>query len=313
MRWFAPMLATLTEERFSRAGWLFEPKLDGERALVFRQGREIRILSRNQKILNEKYPELAAAFEAQSQKSFTVDGEIVTFAGEVTSFARLQQRMQVQRPSRELLKEIPVSFYAFDLLFQGSDDLRRLPLRRRKELLAKTLNFNEQLRYTGHRETDGESFYHEACKQHWEGVIAKNGDSPYISGRSTQWLKFKCTSEQELVIGGYTDPKGERTGFGALLVGYYERGKLKYAGKVGTGYDNQTLRRMGKQLADAETNRNPFAGEGLPIKGVHWVKPKLVAQIGFTEWTTDGKLRHPRFLGLRDDKAAEEVVRESHA
>ena len=142
------------------------------------------------------------------------------------------------------------------------------------------------------------------------GVIAKNGERVYVSARSRDWLKFKCINEQEFVIGGYTDPQGERIGFGALLVGYYERGKLKYAGKVGTGYDHVTLRRLGKQLADLESDLCPFVSDGLPHRGVHWVKPKLVAQIGFTEWTVDGRLRHPRFLGLRQDKSPEEVVRE---
>lgn len=142
------------------------------------------------------------------------------------------------------------------------------------------------------------------------GVIAKNGESVYVSARSRDWLKFKCINEQEFVIGGYTDPQGERSGFGALLVGYYERGKLKYAGKVGTGYDHVTLRRLGKQLADLESDLCPFVSDGRPRRGVHWVKPMLVAQIGFTEWTVDGKLRHPRFLGLRQDKSPKEVVRE---
>src|SRR5438874_9841360 len=155
-------------------------------------------MSRNQKILNEKYPELVAAFESQEQESFIVDGEIVTFLGEVTSFAKLQQRMQVQHPSAELRQKIPVCFYAFDLLYLSGYDLRPLPLRYRKELLIKTIHFREPLRLTEHHEADGEAFYREACRRHWEGIIAKNGDSPYISGRSTQWLKFKCVNEQEL-------------------------------------------------------------------------------------------------------------------
>jgi ATP-dependent DNA ligase len=167
------------------------------------------------------------------------------------------------------------------------------------------------LRLTEHRETEGEAYYREACEQHWEGIIAKNGDSAYASERSRQWLKFKCVNEQEFVIAGYTDPQGERIGFGALLAGYYERGKLKYAGKVGTGYDTGTLRRLGRQLASLQTGSKPFEADILPSSGVHWVKPKLVAQIGFTEWTGDGKLRHPRFLGLRDDKKPEEVTRET--
>ncbi len=208
-------------------------------------------------------------------------------------------------------RRIPVWFYAFDLLYLDSYDLREVPLRYRKQLLRAALRFEEPLRLAEHRETEGEAYYKEACARHWEGIIAKNENSRYVSTRTREWLKFKCVNEQEFVIGGYTDPEGQRVGFGALLVGYYDHGKLKYAGKVGTGYDNVTLQRLGKQLVSLETGSNPFEGDGLPRSGVHWVKPKLVAQIGFTEWTGDGKLRHPRFLGLRDDKKAEEVTRET--
>jgi bifunctional non-homologous end joining protein LigD len=308
--WFVPMLATLTEERFSRKGWMFEPKLDGVRCLLFRNASGVKLYSRNQKLLNSKYPELVEAFRKQKAAAFIVDGEIVAFENSVTSFARLQQRMQIQQPSPDLRKRVPVWFYTFDLLFLGAYDLRQLPLQYRKSLLKAAIEFKEPLRFTEHRETEGEAYYREACKRRWEGVLAKNGDSAYVSERSRQWLKFKCVNEQELVIAGYTDPQGERVGFGALLVGYYERGKLKYAGKVGTGYDTGTLRRLGKQLAGLETGSKPFEGDDLPRSGIHWVRPKLVAQVGFTEWTGDGKLRHPRFLGLRDDKNAEEVTRE---
>jgi len=305
------MLAILTEERFSREGWLFEPKLDGERCLVFRHKTKLELSSRNQKLLNSKYPELTEAFRKQKRAQFIVDGEIVAFEGEITSFAKLQQRMQNQQPSAALLKTVPVWFYAFDLLYLDSYDLRQVPLRYRKLLLEKALDFEEPLRYLSHGETEGEAYYRAACDHGWEGVIAKYADGVYEPGRSRQWLKFKCVLDQEFVIGGYTDPEGQRTGFGALLVGYYEAGKLKYAGKVGTGYNNRTLQQLGKQLAGLERGSSPFHADGLPRAGVHWVEPKLVAQIGFTEWTRDGKLRHPRFLGLRADKGAKEVVRET--
>ena len=304
------MLATLKEEPFTRKGWLFEPKLDGERCLALRCRADVQLLSRNQKRLNDTYPELVRAFRSQKAERFAVDGEIVTFEGDVTSFSKLQQRMQVRHPPEELLRKIPVWVYAFDLLHFDGYDKRQLPLRNRKELLQKALDFKDPLRFIEHRETAGEAYYREACSKGWEGIIAKNGDSVYVSARSREWLKFKCTKEQEFVIGGYTDPKGQRIGFGALLVGYYEAGKLAYAGKVGTGFDEETLRRLGRQLAQLETRTSPFAaGASLP-RGAHWVKPKLVAQIGFAEWTPEGKLRHPRFLGLRSDKGPEEVVRE---
>ena len=309
-KWVAPMLATLTDERFSREGWLFEPKLDGQRCLVFRHGGDVRLFSRNRKPLNETYPEITMVFQRQEMDSFITDGEIVAFKDGVTSFAKLQQRMQVEHPSADLLRRVPVWLYLFDLLYLGHYDTRGVPLKCRKELLRNTFDFQEALRFTEHCETEGEAFYRAACRKSWEGVIAKNGDSVYVSKRTRAWLKFKCVQEQEFVIGGYTDPQGERIGFGALLVGFYRRGKLVYTGKVGTGYDNATLQRLGRQLAQLNTATSPFAGDGLPRRGVHWVKPKLVAQIGFAEWTAGGKLRHPRFLGLREDKRPEEVVRE---
>jgi DNA ligase D-like protein (predicted ligase) len=304
------MLATLSSKAFSRQGWLYEPKLDGVRCLGLRSGRHIELISRNQKPLTCRYPELVKALESQDVTSFAVDGEIVAFEGNVTSFAKLQQRMQVQHPSEELQKGVPVWFYLFDLLMLGAYDTRQLPLRERKKLLSQALQFKDPLRLTEHRETEGEAFFEEACHKGWEGIIAKRADSVYSSGRSTDWLKFKCINEQEFVIGGYTDPKGSRAGFGALLVGYYDSGKLQYAGKVGTGYDTTTLENLHAKLTKLETKTPPFGSDDLPRKGVHWVKPKLVAQVGFGEWTRDGKLRQPRFLGLRSDKEAQEVVRE---
>jgi DNA ligase D-like protein (predicted ligase) len=304
------MLATLTHQSFSRDGWLFEPKLDGERCLVFRNGNDVRLFSRNRKSLNLKYPELTEAFRNQKTAYFIVDGEIVTFERGVTNFAKLQPRMQVERPPAELRRKIPVWFYAFDLLYFASYDTRQVPLRYRKELLRKALDFSNPLHFTEYRETEGEGYYRKACRKRWEGVIAKNGDSVYVSQRSRNWLKLKCVYEQEFVIGGYTEPNGHRVGLGALLVGYYDAGKLIYAGKVGTGYSTTTLQHLSEYLSTLETRACPFVGYGMPHRSVHWVKPKLVAEIGFTEWTPGGKLRHPRFLGLRTDKRPHEVVRE---
>jgi bifunctional non-homologous end joining protein LigD len=260
------------------------------------------LFSRNRKRLNDKYPEIAAAFHQQETDSFIADGEIVTFKDGITSFAKLQERMQVEHPSADLVSRVPVCLYLFDLLYLDRYDTRQVPLRYRK--------FRESLRFTKHRETDGEAYYRKACRSGWEGVIAKNGDSVYVSSRTRDWLKFKCLQEQEFVIGGYTDPRGNRIGFGALLLGFYRRRKLMYAGKVGTGFDHDTLQRLDRTLAQLETSTCPFDDEGVPRRGVHWVKTKLVAQIGFTEWTTGDKLRHPRFLGLREDKRPEDVTRE---
>jgi DNA ligase D-like protein (predicted ligase) len=219
--------------------------------------------------------------------------------------------MQVHHPPPELIRRVPVWLFLFDLIYLDHYDNRQVPLRYRKELLRNAFDFHDALRFTAHREREGEAYYREACRRRWEGVIAKDGDSVYVSRRTRDWLKFKCRQEQELVIGGYTDPRGRRIGFGALLLGYYHRGKLVYAGKVGTGFDDATFQHLSKKLAQLETSTCPFAGDGLARRGVHWVRPKLVAQIGFTEWTPGGKLRHPRFLGLRDDKRPEEVAREA--
>jgi DNA ligase D-like protein (predicted ligase) len=305
------MLAVLTDERFSRQGWLFEPKWDGERCLALRRGGSVRLYSRNRILLNDKYPEITMALARQETASFISDGEIVTFKDGITSFAKLQERMQVARPSADLLRRIPVWLYLFDLLYLDHYDTRQVPLRYRKALLRKAFAFQGALRFTDHRDTEGEDYYRKACRSGWEGVIAKNGDSPYVSRRSRDWLKFKCIREQEFVIGGYTDPHGNRTNFGALLLGYYRDGRLIYAGKVGTGFDRATLQRLGKTLAALRMPASPFDSQGLPRGVVHWVKPKLVAQVVFNEWTREGKLRHPRFLGLRDDKKPDEVVRES--
>jgi DNA ligase D-like protein (predicted ligase) len=309
-KWVAPMLATLTDEVFSRQGWLFEPKWDGERCLAFRRGRDLDLFSRNRIRLNAKYPEVVEAIYQQQATSFIADGEIVTFDGAIASFAKLQARMQVRHPSADLIRKVPVWFYLFDLLYLDRYDIRQVPLRYRKEVLRNAFDFQRSLRFTEHRKAEGEAYYRRACQKGWEGIIAKNGDSVYVSRRTRDWLKCKCKQEQEFVIGGYTDPRGSRSGFGALLLGYYRGRKLVYAGKVGTGFDQDLLRRLGEKLARLETPVSPFAEDGLPRRGVHWVKPKLIAQTGFTEWTAGGKLRHPRFLGLRDDKRPEDVVRE---
>jgi bifunctional non-homologous end joining protein LigD len=242
--------------------------------------------------------------------SFITDGEIVTFKNGITSFAKLQDRMQVAHPSPDLLRRVPVWLYLFDLLYLDRYDTRQLPLRCRKTLLRKAFAFRSSLRFTDHRDTEGEAYYREACRKGWEGLIAKNGDSEYVSRRTRDWLKFKCIKEQEFVGGGYTEPRGSRIGFGALLLGFYCGRRLVYGGKVGTGFDRAMLQRLRKKLAALTTPISPFDGQGLPRSGVHWVKPKLVAQIAFTEWTRDDKLRHPRFLGLREDKKPQEVMRE---
>jgi len=309
--WLDPELATLTQERFSDPGWIFERKLDGERCLAFRSGSQVRLMTRNQKEDTSTYPEVTEALAAQRASDFIIDGEIVAFDGDQTRFARLQQRLGVRHPGPDLRAEVPVCYYVFDVLWADDRDVRRLPLRERKQILRKLLAFAGPLRFTEHKDTDGEAYFRQACASGWEGVIAKRADAPYRAGRTRDWLKFKCETGQEFVIGGFTDPRGTRTGFGALLLGYYDTGRqLVYAGKVGTGFSRQTLTSLHATLAGLEQDRPPFGHGRLPRSGVHWVQPRLVAQVGFSEWTTGGELRHPRFQGLRDDKDPTDVVRE---
>jgi ATP-dependent DNA ligase len=189
-------------------------------------------------------------------------------------------------------------------------DVTQVGLRDRKSLLKRAFSFEDPLRWVPHRNTDGKAFFEEACQKGWEGIIAKQADSPYVHSRSKKWLKFKCVNRQEFVIGGYTDPQGERIGFGALLLGYYEGDDLIYAGKVGTGFDDQALRRLSDRLSSLQRDTPPFSEHDGPSGEAHWVKPKLVAQVGFEEWTEHGKLRQPRFQGLREDKEPEDVVKE---
>ena len=309
--WFEPELATLTRDRFSDPAWMYERKLDGERCLAIRDGDELRLMTRNRKMVSSTYPELAEALKAQKADDFVLDGEVVAFSDGQTRFAQLQQRMQIGRPSAELLRTVPVQYYLFDMLWAEGTDLRPQPLRERKQRLHQLLDFADPLRFTEHRVGDGVEFYAEACQQGWEGLIAKRAGAPYVGGRSKDWLKFKCENNQEFVIGGFTDPQGSRAGLGALLLGVYDSdGQLVYAGKVGTGFDQQTLRRLHEELSALEQDRSPFDRGKPPRAGVHWAKPTMVAQIGFSEWTTAGQLRHPRFQGLRRDKSPADVIRE---
>jgi DNA ligase D-like protein (predicted ligase) len=309
--WLDPELATLTQDRFSDPAWIFERKLDGERCLAFRSGSQARLMTRNQKEDTSTYPEITQALATQQASDFIIDGEIVAFDGSETRFARLQQRLGVHHPGPDLVAEVPVWYYIFDVLWAGDRDVRPLPLRQRKQILRDLLTFADPLRFTEHINTDGEAYFRQACAAGWEGVIAKRADAPYRAGRTRDWLKFKCESGQEFVIGGFTDPRGTRIGFGALLLGYYGPGhQLIYAGKVGTGFTQQTLTSMHATLARLEQDRPPFDQGRLPRSGVHWVQPRLVAEVGFSEWTTDGELRHPRFQGLRDDKDPADVIRE---
>ncbi|MEU6249455.1 non-homologous end-joining DNA ligase [Glycomyces sp. NPDC047010] len=305
-----PMLATPTERRFSGPDWVFERKLDGMRAVAGRDGGAPRLWSRTGRPIEAGFPELVAALADLGGPRFTADGEIVAFDGAQTSFARLQSRIHLTDPARIAATGVRVHYYLFDLLSIEGEDVTHLPLRDRKRLLRAAFTFRDPLRYSVHRNSDGEAFFAEACGRGWEGVIAKRAASRYHGGRSKNWLKLKCVRGQEFVVGGFTDPQGARTGFGALLIGYHDgRGPLRYAGKVGTGYDDATLRDLRARMDALAEAKSPFKD---PVRErAHWVRPELVVQVAFTEWTADGMLRHPRFQGERTDKAARDVVREA--
>jgi bifunctional non-homologous end joining protein LigD len=273
-------------------------------------GGDVRLESRTGKDLTSTYPEVRAAVADQRSRELLLDGELVVYDGDQTSFTRLQQRLGVARPSPEQVAKDPVVYCVFDLLEVDGEDLTDRPLAERRVRLTSTIGESSALQPTEAWRNDSERRFAAACRSGWEGLIAKRADAPYVAGRSKDWLKLKCVWEQEFVIGGYTDPQGSREDFGALLVGYHEQGSLRYAGKVGTGYTKATLRDLGNRLRKLETSESPFA-DARPIpRGAHWTRPELVAQIGFAEWTSDARLRQPRFLGLRDDKSPTEVVRE---
>jgi bifunctional non-homologous end joining protein LigD len=305
---YAPMKAVLHDRPFSDPSWVFERKLDGERCGALRRSGEVRLLSRAGQRLDQSYPELVDALSIDGPDLF-LDGEIVAFDHGQTSFSRLQQRMGIHDAERARNSPVAVYYYVFDLLEFDGRDVRSLPLLERKALLRRAVEFRGHLRYTSYRRNHGETAFRYACRHGWEGVIAKRADGPYRATRSRDWLKLKCAHGQELVIGGWTAPRGSRQHLGALLVGYYEGDQLRYAGKVGTGFDQRALELLAGQLSRLSQDGCPFDTGG-PPRDAHWVKPELVAEIGFAEWTRTGKLRQPRYQGLRDDKPAREVVRE---
>ncbi|HET6798498.1 MAG TPA: non-homologous end-joining DNA ligase [Gemmatimonadales bacterium] len=306
------MLATLTEDFPTEGKWIFEPKLDGVRALIHTSGGAVQIYSRNRKPLNDAYPELVEALGPAVRGNAVLDGEIVAFdaASGNTSFSRLQQRMQLRDPLRARRSQVEVFLYLFDCPYYEGVDLTGLPLLDRKAVLRDVVWFDDPIRFTPFKSSGGVAMLKTACDHGAEGIIAKRASSRYLSSRSTDWLKLKCMRRQEFVIGGYTAPQGSRERLGALLVGYYDDKVLRYAGKVGTGYDRKTLELLYSRLVPLHRATSPFADGPRPTGDIQWVTPKLVGEVGFSEWTPAGLLRHPRYLGLREDKSAREVRRE---
>ncbi len=281
------MAATLTQERFTGPEWIFERKLDGIRLLAFRNGPDVRLLSRNRLPQNAAYPTVARALQDLPVQNVILDGE-------ATGVWREQGQ---------------VAYHVFDVLRLNGRDLTQLPFESRRKILAE-LPLRPPLRCIAAL-ADARP-WERACREGWEGVIAKRRDSVYEHRRSPHWLKMKCEATQELVVGGFTDPQGGRAGFGALLVGYFDGEDFVFAGKVGTGFDTKLLLALRARLDAIEIPKPPFTrAVGLPRLRAHWVTPEVVVQVAFIEWTVHGKLRHSRLLGIRTDKAPRDVVRET--
>lgn len=303
------MLATLVDSPFDDPDWLFETKWDGVRALCWIENGTVTLRSRTGKDLLGQFPEFASLAKGFRGSPALLDGEIVAFdARRVSSFQRLQSRLNVIA-SRRSEKAVPVTYVVFDALYALGRDLRRLGVEQRKQVLKRLIVAGTpRVRYSAHVVGRGKKAFERAQRLGLEGIIGKRCDSSYQERRSRDWVKIKNVHEQEVVIGGWTDPKGSRSDFGALLVGVYEKGKLRFAGGVGTGFDRALLQSVMRALAPLETAKAPFVDP--PKLRAHWVRPELVCEVKFSEWTQDGILRQPVFLGMRIDKKAKSVVRE---
>ena len=292
------MLATLVDVPFTRANWIFEEKYDGVRMLAYKEGTRVTLISRNAIDRTARYPEIAAAIQKLKPKSLCIDGEVIVFdAKDISRFQLLQQGKG--RPK----------YAVFDCLYtENEGDLRKKALSLRRAALERIVKPSARLRLSAVLSEDGLKAFQIASKRGFEGVVCKNLASIYVEKRSKEWLKVKVHQEDEFVIGGFTQPTGSRQYFGALLLGVYSHNKLLYAGKVGTGFDTEMLAALHRKFQPLVRSKSPFAS-AVREPDVTFLAPKLIAQLSFTEWTKDGKLRHPVYLGLRDDKKPTEVTR----
>jgi bifunctional non-homologous end joining protein LigD len=290
------MLATLVAEAFDKPGWVFEEKYDGDRILAYKEGERVTLLSRNGKDRTERFFRIAAAVAALHPQTLLLDGEVVVFDSKGVSRFQLLQQGEGE----------PV-YAVFDCLFLAGKDLRHEPLSKRRVAMERSIGSSKVLLPSHRLATDGLEAFRIARRRGYEGLVAKDLASPYVEARSTKWLKVKIHQEDEFVIAGYTRPAGSRQHFGALLLGAYDKGELHFVGKVGTGFDRETLaalyRRFQQFVILQPALLNPPRD-----KGVVFLAPRLIAQISFEEWTADRKLRQPVFLGLRDDKRPQDVL-----
>jgi bifunctional non-homologous end joining protein LigD len=298
------MLASPWTEPPEGPDWIFEVKWDGYRAIAIIEQSKVQLLSRNGLSLEKKFEKVVTELRSLDLDSAILDGEVVAVDQNGIPRFELLQRFQ-QKPQGTLL------YYVFDLPYLGGKDLTALPLLRRRELLKNVLPENEVIRFSGAVEGEGKRFFELASQRGLEGIVAKRKDSTYQPGRrSKSWLKIKSRMQQEAVIGGITEPSGSRKHFGALMLGVYDQGKLRYVGHTGTGFSDEMLKDILKRLTPYFTDSCPFDPRPKDSARVQWVKPRLVCEVAFQEWTSDGKLRAPAFLGLREDKSPMEVVRE---
>ena len=313
-----PMLAEAVDEPFDGAEWLFEIKWDGYRAVAFIKDGKLRLVSRNQNELTQRFPELKDLPKFIQAKSAILDGEVVALDEQGrASFSLMQQRTGFRPGGRRVANkaDVPVLYYAFDLLYLDGYDLRRVPLEERKGKLASLVVTGDSVRYSDHYEKQGKALFEMARAKGLEGILAKRRDSLYQERRTGEWLKIKIRHRLECVIGGYTEPEGSRAHFGSIVLGLYDsQGRLIHVGQAGSGFDHKSLDAVSKLLKKRETKKNPFYGEVEALRKVYWVKPELVAEIEYAEWT-DGantgsgpKLRAPVFLGLRDDKDPQDCL-----
>ncbi|HEY2461315.1 MAG TPA: non-homologous end-joining DNA ligase [Candidatus Acidoferrum sp.] len=293
------MLATLVDAPFVRPNWVFEEKYDGVRIVAYKEGERVSLISRNAIDRTARYPKIVAAIRKLDSKALCLDGEVVVFDSKKISRFQLLQQGKGQP-----------QFAVFDCLYANGKDLRKEALADRRKALETALRANGPLVLSARIDRDGLKAFQIAARRGLEGVVAKNELSSYVEKRSAEWLKVKVHQEDEFVIAGFTEPTGARQHFGALLLGFYVKGKLRYAGKVGTGFGEEMLEALNRKFRRLVREKSPFTEE-VRERGATFLTPQLVAQVSFTEWTKHGKLRHPVFLGLRDDKKASEVAREA--